>query len=252
MWRRTGLGTAINVWLKADGATYNRLTGLEMEEEHCNVEQTASIPVLNLGADWLANWSKLLSGRGHSIARGVRLPLHPEAPAYSGGAGERGVLEKILRSFHASTSPNARRLAAYCAAVPLTLPVLRLVQSVMTPHGSQPEIAEVLLSGLIQKTDRTPFHDDEIVYDFIPGAREQLLSSVTTSEVLFLLARITEFVSERIRHPFNFQAWLSNPAGVRASLESAPPEARYFAEISASTLRSVNGCPDPRKDGAVA
>ena len=246
MWRRTGLRDAHHLWLNADPSLHGRLTGLELSEDpfdepDLTPDETASFPILNLGTDWLSNWSRLLSGRAQVTARGVKLPLHSQGRGRETSSTAETALDQALRSFRGSTSPGARKLAAYCAAVPLTLPVLRLVQNVMMPNGSQPELAEVLLSGLIRRLEHSPLDDDEPVYDFIPGAREQLLSSVPTSDVLFLLTRISDFISVRINHPINFRAWLIDATEISQSLSTAPAEARYFAEISADTLRKLGG-----------
>lgn len=247
MWRRTGLRDAHHLWLTADPSPlHGRLTGLELHEEGfgepgSKLEETASFPVLNFGSDWFANWSRLLSGRAQVTARGVKLPLQPEPRAGAPSSRVNPSLDQVLRSFRGSTSPNARKLASYFAAVPLTLPILRLVQRVMMPNGSQPELAEVLLSGLIRRAGGVPLDDEEPVYDFIAGAREELLASVPTSDVLFLLARTSDFISARINHPINFRAWLLDGEDVSRSLAAAPAEVRYFAEISAATLRKLGG-----------
>ena len=56
-----------------------------------------------------------------------------------------------------------RLLAAHLSAVPITLPVMRLVQRVMHPAGGPTELGEVFLGGLLVRVDaaaaRLPAND---------------------------------------------------------------------------------------------
>jgi tetratricopeptide (TPR) repeat protein len=249
LWRRTGLVTARSVWLRPDPTMHNRLTGLTIVESVFDPEcgETSSVPVLNLDERWVGNWSRLVASRAGVIGRGLVMRLRDDIKFGSGTLPNNlpvslGSAEEVMRAFRTSASPKARRLASYCAAVPLTLPIMRLVQDAMIPGGNQAELAEVLLSGLVVKASAPPSDCDGINYDFLPGVREVLLSSVSNSDVLYLLTRVSDFVSQRIKHPINFRAWLLEPGCITVgSFESAPTQIRLFAEISATTLRRLGG-----------
>jgi hypothetical protein len=72
------------------------------------------------------------------------------------------------------------------ATVPLSLPVMRLVQQTMLPGTGQVHLAEVFLSGLLQSTTTDPekVAPDEVQYNFLPGVREYLLAHVPVSKSL--------------------------------------------------------------------
>jgi WD40 repeat protein len=150
------------------------------------------VPVLECAPGWFADWAHLVSGAGGA---------KPVAMTYVGDrrsqlstvAGERALpIRERVRRFQATASPQAARLAAYAAVSFPALPVLRLIQQRILGAGRPGQLAEVLLSGLLRPTDLSAE-----AYDFVSGAREELLSTLPRSES-WHTADVLEQVSEEI------------------------------------------------------
>lgn len=166
---------------------------------------------------------------------GVELPGHPLARGGDGTEPDEPPMTpgQRISLFDATASEPARRLARDFAAVPLNLPVMRLVQREMLPDSWQLHLAEVFVGGLLTRI--TPIGDeippDEVQYDFWPGVRELLLRETPTRDTLGVLEAVGRVLGVRLL-----------PEGRSAT---PPPtldnRARPFVEVAASVLRTLGG-----------
>lgn len=101
-----------------------------------------------------------------------------------------------VERFRASASPTAQQLAAYLAAVPLTLPVMTLVRRSLLPFSEHGHLAEVALGGLFESwgTSASAAPATDLTFDFLPGVRDVLLGSQRRSDV----AAVQELVRQRV------------------------------------------------------
>jgi hypothetical protein len=199
------------------------------------------IPVLEPAPSSVARWARLVASPGGSEL----LPLLADAPEEvpRPAAPSRADGDPVLR-FRSAASPEAYRLAAHLAAVaPVSVPVMRLVQSAVHWRAETAHLAEVFLGGLMRRTDcggggTGPQHQ---TFDFTEEARKILLDTVPAAE----LARTTSAVADRLgelvgRSP-DFPAWLSHPGGVDEVSGASQP----FAELDARLMRHL-GAPTER------
>jgi hypothetical protein len=142
--------------------------------------------------------------------------------------------------FRASASSAAFLLAARLAAVPLSLPIIRLVHDMIAPGDGTDLLAEVLLSGLLVRTSaRMAGEDpDQVVYDFGRGIRGQLLGALTRTEVLASLQTVAQAPDSAAR-PFggtlNFRL-LADPDG---STRPLPEQVKHFAGVAVTALDTL-------------
>ena len=201
------------------------------------------VPVIALEPRWLAPWASLVAGAGGRQVPGVitwakpwagESPDTPEAAGLERPPTNLSPAERVRR-FRGIVSPTAFELAGYLAAVPLTLPIMRVVQQAMLPGSAQVHLAEVLLGGLLERP--TPLgptvHPDNVEYDFVDGVRDVLLDTVRGTDTLRVLHTVGEFVG---RHAGRTQTF---PSLLLASDEAAAGsrEERAFAAVTARTLR---------------
>jgi formylglycine-generating enzyme required for sulfatase activity len=153
-------------------------------------------------------------------------------------------IEKRLTQFRRLASPSAQTLAAYLAAVPLTLPIMRLVQDEMWKkyHDTPPQqshLAEVLLSGLVQRRELFGAKG----YDFLAGLRPKLLDGISVyEEGVAVLRVVSEYVSTHAGSCVDFRALLENPESVEGvNTFELPPDAQHFAEVGAEVLARMGG-----------
>ncbi|MGQ4431945.1 SAV_2336 N-terminal domain-related protein [Streptomyces sp. SAS_260] len=231
LWRRTHL--------PALPGTLRRREGLGARLEFRPAEGHAPsgalpVPVLGPTRAALGTWARLLSG-----GTGLSLPAaaawvhvaHPAAPPRR----ERPPADAgpLVTAFRRSASRQAVSLAVAFSAVPLSLPVMQLVQRAVQPRSGPSVLAEVLLSGLLRRGD------GEGWYEFVPGVREELLRLLPRGDALLVLKHCGAYVERHFgRGARNFPALalarLTGDGGALPAEEEGVPEA--FAEVSRVVL----------------
>ncbi|MFB9414934.1 FxSxx-COOH system tetratricopeptide repeat protein [Dactylosporangium matsuzakiense] len=218
------------------------------------VPGTVPIPVLELTVPWLTTGAALISGRSAGPFNAVgaligpgggRLDVEVDPDEWSeletAGGNPFGGMSPAeqVRTFRASASPTARHLAEFLAVAPLTLPVMRLVQRLMLPESLPRDLAEVFLSGLLER--RTPegrsVPADRVLYDFRDNVRAELLTGLRAGEALALLDEISQFVNQRMGTSFDFPALLAGQHPGYTATELGQP----FAEVAKEVLTALGG-----------
>lgn len=198
----------------------------------------AKVPLIPLDPESVGAWAQMLT-KPLTLAKVALLPLAGEMPREE--AVQTPLSEPshqiFLRRFEATASPKARRLARLLSAAPVTLPIMRLVRETMLPEAHVGHVAEVFLSGLLERLDdahtRLP---EDVRYDFKPGIREALLSQLPRRDAVETLVRVSRLVQRRLGKPVDF---LSLLAGNEEDLESwRAEEVREFASVAVDVLRS--------------
>ncbi|MFE2723091.1 SAV_2336 N-terminal domain-related protein [Kitasatospora sp. NPDC059327] len=224
---------------------------------------TAWAAVLELRADWLVPWSRMISGRAPGWTPVMAVPLDgrptgpdglrpfgpPPAPVHR-RPGDESPAESLAR-FRREASPTAYELAGFLAAAPLSLPVMRHVQQAMLADSSAAHLAELYLSGLLERRSPQQAGEDpeSVLYDFRPGVRGRLLSTLTrgeSAEVLRVLAGVSHSVASTFGTlDFRALAALADTAPTGAPV--LPTHSIPFAEVAVEVLRGLGGA-----DGALA
>lgn len=258
MWPRTALRAGMQVQVRAPfpGAPNAQLHSVPPNpwEVQIDPNNTIVLPVVTLDPLSVGLWARAMTVAPGAWTVGYILELAPpEKIADKGPGGDATVTvvpeispEERLRRFRATSSPQAQELASILAAVPVSLPVLRLVQRALLPTSRQSHVAEVLLSGLLEELPS--IHNlsapDLVQYDFRPGIRDLLLDdSLPRSESLRVLGVLSKFVRDRTRGAFDFSALLANPAAAATDKVSITLDAtsQPFATVSAKVLRRLGG-----------
>jgi hypothetical protein len=195
------------------------------------------LPVFTLEPESVALWAQLLAGCGEARSPGVVLDrtvvLLPPSSAQEITAQER------LRYFRSSASPEAQTLARYCAALPLTLAVMRLLQAEMLPQSRQVHLAEVFFSGLLLRKNPQETDPEQFIYDFRPELREMLLDTLRAPLILDIHQRLSEAVRRNLGGSADFLAFIPDlltDGGMRLNDRSLP-----FAEVGVTVLRRLGG-----------
>ena len=205
------------------------------------------VPVIALEPRWLAPWASLVAGAGGRQVPGLITwarqravgPLDEPSAAQAEPPQASPSAAELVEGFRAVVSPTAFELAGYLAAVPLTLPIMRLVQQAMLPGSAHVHLAEVLLGGLLERLtsdglDRAP---DEVEYDFIDGVRELLQDTVLGSDTMRVIHTVGDFVARNAGRTHTFSSMLLAREGEAAGSR----EERAFAAVTAKVLRQFGG-----------
>ncbi|MFJ6982287.1 MULTISPECIES: SAV_2336 N-terminal domain-related protein [unclassified Streptomyces] len=204
----------------------------------------ARVPVLEPTAASLRTWARLLASPGATAS----LPLlaRPGGPATPPASGAR---EEAQR-FRDAATPEAYRLAAHLAAVsPLTVPVMRLVQTAVPWRARTSHLAEVFLGGLMRPHPAPvagPLPAKHQVFDFSETARLVLLDAVPQAELLRTSRRIGRRLEHLAGRSPDFPAWLAHPDGPARLLGGRRP----FTSVERRLLTRFGVSFDPETSGA--
>ena len=218
-WRRTGLTTRPAKLYAAGPAIANRLyrarypaapfggdpgTGARHADgSHVHV------PVIELDPGQLAGWAGFAAARRGDWYGAVAVcgapPESTRAPdtaeTEEASSTDESATE-IVRRFRAAVSPTVYALAVHLAAAPLNAPVMRLVQRTMLPESRPSDLVELVGSGLLHRVgpEPGPAADarDEVVFDFAPGVRDELLAGGRRSDTTRVLTTVALHLGDRI------------------------------------------------------
>ncbi|MFE7134131.1 SAV_2336 N-terminal domain-related protein [Streptomyces sp. NPDC057638] len=223
------------------------------------------VPVLAPRRSSFEAWTRLIAGAtGQSLQAAAATVFRHHRPATERPRAERPLapVERV-RLFRRTASPAAAQLAVYLSAVPLLLPVMRLVQRAMLVRSGPDVLAEVLLGGLLRRDDPDPTRTgQEPSYTFLDGVREELLGQLGAGSATLVLKHCSEYVESRYgRTARNFPAlaaaFLTGAVDPRAESQPAQESGPLlaFAQVSSQVLRRFGAPPPaithgaPPKDG---
>lgn len=197
-----------------------------------------NVPMVYLERGALARWSRAVVGAS-AATPGVAIVWPRKAPDAKIAAAPTRVQQPVeaghaLRQFLQLASPGARQLAISLSAVPLTLPVMRLIQRVTSSSVHHEHLAEVLLGGIVERVTPANVHvpADEIEFDFVEDVREQLQMAMTRAQVERVLASTTRYLEERYGLPQDFRALIESPDGEELLPENALPFAKFARQVT--------------------
>jgi hypothetical protein len=202
------------------------------------------IPVLELQPDWLRSWADLVT-TPRSNVDGMAILVHPTDgdpdpwPPSVEDSVEATAAERLER-FRAGASPDAFRLAGFLSAVPISLPVMRLVQRAMMPASQASHLAEVFLGGLLRRLGPgEEVNPDEVRYDFWPGVRDLLLDHLRAPDALTVIRNVSREIGISIGQNRGFSALLTGAEiGEDYLLDG---DSRAWAYVTAHVLRRYGG-----------
>jgi tetratricopeptide (TPR) repeat protein len=209
---------------------------------------TVAVPVLELDADWLGWWARLVAGEesgwvnGTVLLLGVpgqQLPGEVE-PALAPARPAPSVRERIRR-FRSHATPTAFRLATHLAAAVLEPRLVRDVQRRLLPESQPVHFAELFLSGLLEQTPPGEPQGDaaHIPLDFVDGAREELLSGAMRSQTARVVSSVSDFYGDRVEAARRLRGALIAPEDMPdppVTAESLP-----FVRVELAVLRALSG-----------
>jgi len=201
--------------------------------------KSIKMPIVTLEPESFALWARLVMGQRDAWMPGVKFYANKQPSSYT--AEESRSAQQRVDDFYATASPMAQRLAGYLATVPLTLPVMRLVQQVMLPESLQVHLAEVFLGGLLKRISSPKSNPFLRLYDFHEGVRELLLDFVLLPDIVQIIVnkKVSKYVERELGKTLDFQALLADPKAT-GSIE-INEDNRYFAAIGAKVLRRLGG-----------
>ncbi|WP_281421193.1 SAV_2336 N-terminal domain-related protein, partial [Actinoplanes auranticolor] len=166
------------------------------------------VPVLTLSATSMTRWAdSVVTGAEWSEAVSAEPPRR-SAPSVTNAA--LTPTERI-RAFQARASPQAQALARILAGAPaLSLPLIRVLQHRLVPGSDPSHLAEVLVSGLFERTEPG---GDRLRLRLRPGLRDLLRRGMTTTQEWDTYEVLTDHLLRHAGSGETVQALLADPMG---------------------------------------
>lgn len=254
--QRLWLGSALNM------ATICRLRALvpgsssiqlQLDNKNTwfNTEFSAGLkmPIVTLEPNSLASWSRMLAGVGGASSVGFIFEenaslsqIDKSINKINSNFDENTLAYNLIQHFRSIASPLAWKLACYLSVMPITLPIIRLVQRTMLPESHQVHLAEVFLGGLLKRVtpEGTTDNPDIVEYDFVQDQiREMLLDTMAMPDVFAVIRKASGYIEEHMGQSFDFEAILRDPTTTSSILSNY--SSRPFANIKAKVLRRLGG-----------
>ncbi|BAY21533.1 hypothetical protein NIES2100_12880 [Calothrix sp. NIES-2100] len=232
LWLSSELGLGYKVKLSAfnPGVPNSKL----ICREDLDIEQALNLPIITLEPESLKAWAKVVAGYGRIQTPAVVLDLeflqeqvNKTVKSQTFEASPEAIVDRFL----ATASSTAQRLAGLMAAVPVSLPVVHLIQKTMLPKSTPVNVAEVFLSGMIERKKNE--------YDFVEGVRKLLNQAMRLAETENVLDVVSEYIAEKMGLSLkSFTALLLNlPDFSQEKQVNLLP----FAHVAVEVLRNLGG-----------
>ncbi|MFJ9850018.1 SAV_2336 N-terminal domain-related protein [Streptomyces sp. NPDC101150] len=222
-----------------------------------------ALPVLHPTASALEQWAGLVTRPG--VPHLIETALLDEAPLPAPPPRPHGTAEELLTHFRGAFSPEAYRLAVRLSAIrPLTTPLMQLVRAATMRDAGPTHVAEILLGGLLERTDRArdaaaartldralgptpPGQVVQPVYDFRPGVRELLFSGLGTEAAVEVVEAVGRSLEPYMGRLPDFPVLMGDDEGELRLHASA----RAFAVLASPVLERMGGAVPEDRNGVV-
>lgn len=239
LWDRTFLGMFPRATVKASspGAVNTRLQYTTRQlHSRLTPQRRLCLPVVTLEPEVLQRWANVVAGQGNATTFGILIDDRSILPT---NETEELSAEQLVDRFLSTASSEAIELGGLLtAAAPLTLRIMRLVQQALMPESHQIHLAEVFLSGLLQKVDLalTSSDPEEARFEFVKGIRSLLQTVIPVPTRVQVLDVVGAYIGAKHGLPTDFRSWLRIGADLSTEDERQP-----FARIAAHELQRLGG-----------
>ncbi|MFZ4678077.1 MAG: SAV_2336 N-terminal domain-related protein, partial [Nodosilinea sp.] len=201
--------------------------------------RSLALPVVTLTEAALKQWALVVAGVG-----GQRVPARlfdlewtadPERemtwqpPTFSSADDQ-------VSYFRATASSTAQQLAQTMAALPVSLPVVHLIQKHLLPGASAVHVAEVY-NGLLRSQSHSSGAEPR--YDFGPGIRQQLIETTPLDETLQVLDELSKAIAKTLGFEIKSFTALLSPRSTWTEDQKAT--ILPFAQIATEVLHYMGG-----------
>ncbi|GIE32609.1 hypothetical protein Ait01nite_056540 [Actinoplanes italicus] len=242
LWSRTGLAPLPGrLFAPRAGAPASAYSFVSARRRRRLPDGSVPVPVLEIHPRWLTSWAHLVAGR---TAGGIDAVVTPAGEVArprrtTAGPSAEPAAEHRIRDFRAGASAPAYELARYLTvARPLSLAVMRLMQTVMLPGSLPSNLAEVLYGGLLRPLEASGAGADEQQFEFLPGVRHVLRESLEAGVPDLVHAAVSGYLEQ---HPERTGALFTALASLPRDGRDVPGAAEAFAGIDAEVLRRIIG-----------
>jgi hypothetical protein len=187
LWKKTGIPLHRALLTSPGPFQPNRRYGFDlpdawmtMADPEKTVTGAVPVPILELDGRWFGWWVGFISRLVGEAVPGTVLLARDQPMPEEGDDDEPAsplTSQERVRRFLGAATPPALRLATLLAAVPVSLPIARFVQTQLVPEADSSHLAEVLTSGLLGTPAAGNSGGEDASFDFPLPIREALLAA---------------------------------------------------------------------------
>jgi|GEM_PF-1087790 len=146
--------------------------------------------------------------------------------------------QERLRSFYKYAGSEAKRLLELLAVVPLSFPIIKLVQQKLLPHSSQEHLSEIFMSPIMDKEQKIDgFYQFYREPNRAEGVREELIAKIGAKEAFETIVELSKVINTH-GGIFDFLAFVRTEGKIEGKTKFSEID-REFARISVSLLKQM-------------
>jgi signal recognition particle receptor subunit beta len=188
------------------------------------------LPVVAANPWDLADWARATAiGTSWVSATWARQPVghSPRTANARVGTADR------VRVFHARASRGAQALARVLAEAPvLSLPMIKVVQSRLLPDTSSGELAELLVSGLLEQVPAPALSDRDLRFRFRDAASALLRRGITADQEWDIFEAVSDYLEQKAGPGNSILALVADPQGSSTVDATLAPFAAFGRAIA--------------------
>jgi WD40 repeat protein/formylglycine-generating enzyme required for sulfatase activity len=255
LWKNTGLGKpSAKVQARRTGGP-NTVLRVEAPRWYANGPPTLAVPVFSLEPASMVTWALMLMGVRQTKAPAFLFEQPENVEEVDLGSPDAiQSPEDQVALFQKHSTPEAFDLACSLAAFDFNLPVMRLTQqAILGARASQTQLAEVLLSGLLEYAEpalaalagetqtttaaeaKTQSDPETLLYRIKSDVQPELDSRAPLRSATSILWAMARHIEERLGAPVDLATFIPDAAGS----QQLPNWARPFATAGATLAQQL-------------
>lgn len=246
LWNQSELDVGIGVQVSSliPGAPGHKLKiHQRIGRREIEPSDTLTVPIVTLTAKSLKQWALVVAAVGcqRTPARWFDLNwVQDKERDRNEFVVDPKSAEARIELFEATASPIAQQLATMMTAVPVSLPVVHLIQKHLLPEAKPIHVAEVYDSNLLEQRNTKKAPGESIEYDFAPEVRRLLIERTPIDETTNVLDTLSQAIAESLNLPpiRSFTALLSPKSDWSQETKAA---ILPFAQVATQVLHSLGG-----------
>ena len=207
--------------------------------EEPSLENFIKIPILNFNESAIDAYGKVMRSLSNNRIDGALFEQEDFRGEYklSIEDNNKDAITR-LKGFYKYASTQAKELLELLAVVPLSLPIIKLVQKKLLPQSNQEHLSEIFMSSIIEKKQKVDgFYQFSKLENEQVGVREELIKKIGAKKVFQTIMKISEVI-EKQGAVFDFLAYVVNPDSLKEGNEFSEID-REFTRVSVSVLREM-------------
>ena len=209
--------------------------------EEVDLDKLLKIPLLNFDEKSIEAYGRVINSLKNNRIDGAIFESEDFTGEYKFLKMENDIeTENRLKIFYKYASSLSKELLELFALIPLTFPIMKLVQQNFLPESNQEHLSEILISNIINRENKVngffQFYKSENEEE---GIREKLIKKIGAKKAFETTVKLSKIIEQQGGN-FDFLSYIIDPLSIKENKEFTEID-REFARISVSVLKEMGG-----------